>query len=687
MKRKKVSKSPIRSSAQALVAGRFRQIHLDFHTSEHIPDVGEQFDPEQFAEILSEARVNWITLFGKCHHGLSYYPTQAGTVHPSLKFDLLGEQIEACRKRDIVTPVYISVRLDEHHVQHNPGWPAITKEGQIWKWGDTLTAGWTNHCLNNPLYVDELAAQAEEVLRWYDAEGIFFDMCYTAKDPGCYCPRCFDSMKKLGLDFSSDADHRKHEYKVTRDYTRKLARAVRAVRPNATLFFNSRVHPGFKPELDILTHAEIEALPTGGWGYAYFPIHSRYARTVNRPLQGMTARFHKSWADFGGLKTKDMLSYEAGTILAAGAVVNVGDQLHPRGTLDRGAYEVIGHAFKHVEACEPWCENAVAPAEIAVMLLPANEADAKDDSGNWTTANMTMTAGADGAGRMLLEAKHQFNLIYTDDDLTPYRLVILPDRGYVPEPTRKALREFIKKGGAVLASYHAAFTQTGPVIPEIPARAAGEFPSKPCYLQLGKTLGKGLPESEYVFYDVSLCVKPVKGAVKEGRLISSYFNRSYDAFCSHNQTPSDKVSPHPLAVIKGKVAYIAPALFGAYREHAYSLYKTILVRIIDQIMPDPLVRTTAPSAMEVSVMKQSKKRRLITHLVNFQPQRRHTHVEWIEDIYPIQNIPLSVRTDKPVKQVTLAPQNEVLPFTMNGPYCSVTVPSVHAHQMVVFESV
>jgi hypothetical protein len=56
----------------------------------HIPDVGTEFDADAFGARLDEARVNWITLFAKCHHGLSYYPTQAGTVHP-LPFTMAGE--------------------------------------------------------------------------------------------------------------------------------------------------------------------------------------------------------------------------------------------------------------------------------------------------------------------------------------------------------------------------------------------------------------------------------------------------------------------------------------------------------------------------------------------------------------------------------------------------------------------
>ena len=47
---------------------RFRQMHLDFHTSESIPDVGAKFDPDEFAETLKWAHVNSVTCFARCHH-------------------------------------------------------------------------------------------------------------------------------------------------------------------------------------------------------------------------------------------------------------------------------------------------------------------------------------------------------------------------------------------------------------------------------------------------------------------------------------------------------------------------------------------------------------------------------------------------------------------------------------------
>lgn len=685
MRIQKVPRSPIRCSAAQLVASRLRQVHLDFHTSEHIPDLGADFDPDAFAETLKAARVDWITLFAKCHHGLSYYPTRVGTVHPALRFDLLGRQIEACRRRGIVTPAYLSVRVDEHQAHRHPGWIGRMKDGKLWKWGEPLQAGWHHLCLNTPGYIEELVGQTEELLKWYDVEGLFFDMCYSPT-PGCYCPRCYDGMKKLGLDFTSDEDHRRFELRITRDYTRKLARVVRGLRPNATCFFNGRMRPGITNELDVFTHLEIEALPTGGWGYAFFPVHVRYARVHGRPVQGQTARFHKSWADFGGLKTKDQLLYEAGTILAAGAAVCVGDQCHPRGVLDKGAYEVIGAAFHHVEQCQPWCQAAKPVTEIGVMMLPENRDPAPTAVPPIPPAG-NLSKSADGAGRMLLELKQQFDLIYPHTDLSAYRVVILPDQGFLPPTTRKALAKFIRNGGAILASHEASLDVGTFTCPGLPVSYAGAFASKPAYLALGSELGQGLPDTRYVFYEDCAQVKQVAAAQRHGNLCSSYFNRTFDHFCSHKQTPYDKQTKWPLVVQQGRVAYISAAIFRAYRDHAYYLYKEIAGRVLQGLLAAPLIRVEAPSAMEVSVNRQTHPRRLVTHLVNFQPQRRHIDVEWIERIFPVRDIALSVRTATSPKAVYLAPSRQCLPFRMVGPYCEVVVPEVVAHQLVVFEGV
>lgn len=93
---------------------RFRQVHLDFHTSEQIPGIGSRFNGEQFAETLKKAHVNSITCFSRCHHGMIYHDTRFTEArHPHLTCNLLGEQIAACHAAGIRVPIYITVGWDE----------------------------------------------------------------------------------------------------------------------------------------------------------------------------------------------------------------------------------------------------------------------------------------------------------------------------------------------------------------------------------------------------------------------------------------------------------------------------------------------------------------------------------------------------------------------------------------------
>src|SRR5207248_9001590 len=158
-----------------------------------------------------------------------------------------------------------------------------------------------------------------------------------------------------------------HAHRVAIAYMRRFHAMVKASSRDATVYFNSRPLWNLAEEAAMLTQVEIEALPTGGWGYMYFPKNVRFARTFGRPYLGMTARFHKSWADFGGLKPRAALEYETAQMMAHGAQCSIGDQLHPRGTLDAAAYELIGRIYERVEACEPWLRGAAPVTEVGLF--------------------------------------------------------------------------------------------------------------------------------------------------------------------------------------------------------------------------------------------------------------------------------------------------------------------------------
>lgn len=133
----------------------YRQVHLDFHTSPLIDEIGRDFDGKAFAETLQKAHVTGVTVFAKCHHGYSYHPAKAGEMHPHLSFDLLGEQLKSLQKAGIRACIYISAGYDERLAVLHPEWWVRDGQGRSFSLPDDAAAGYHRLCFNTE-YMDIL---------------------------------------------------------------------------------------------------------------------------------------------------------------------------------------------------------------------------------------------------------------------------------------------------------------------------------------------------------------------------------------------------------------------------------------------------------------------------------------------------------------------------------------------------
>ncbi len=668
----------------------FRQVHLDFHTSPDIPDVGIDFDAAQFVRTLKAAAVNSVTIFARCHHGLSYYPTKVGTAHPSLRRDLLGEMIEACHKEGIQAPIYLTVVWDEDAGTKHPEWRQVDPSGAlVGRPPFSKEWGWKWLCMNSP-YSDYMAAQTQELCSLYPVDGVFYDIVMQ-NDPGCVCTNCLTSMKKLGLDPASDADLQKHTLIVARAFMRRMTGIVHASHPQARVFYNSRMRldpnpeTGVKGEADAYTHWEIESLPSGGWGYDHFPLFARYFQTTGKEFIGMTGRFHLSWADFGGMKNQPALEYECFRHLALGAGNSIGDQLHPRGQIDQPTYDLIGSVYRQVEAVEPWCADAQPLADIG-LLIPG-DFPRKGESRTRETL--------EGAMHMLTEGGHQFQIIDTATDLSRYRVIIAPDDAVLTADLAAHVRDYLAQGGALLLSARSGLKldESGFALDEIGLDYGGPAAYAPNYFHITAAtdaqIACGIPATDYVMYEQGCKVTQRAGTemlVEEG---IPYFNRTWEHFCSHQHTPYDRPSGLPMVTKRGKVVYFASPIFHTYRIFGNHVYKALFLNALNMLLPAPLVRTSLPSAGEVTVLEQAAglhPSRLICHLLHYTPQRRSARVEIIENVVPLFDVSVAVRCDFKPARVYLAPQLETLPFAYDGSYVRCRVPRIDGHQLLVVEA-
>jgi hypothetical protein len=389
----------------------------------------------------------------------------------------------------------------------------------------------------------------------------------------------------------------------------------------------------------------------------------------------MTARFHKSWADFGGLKPEAALEYETSQMVANGAGCSVGDQLHPRGRLDAAAYELIGKTYARIQAREPWLLGAKSVTEIGVVIQPKEDLELRPYGGS-----------EEGATRMLSQLKHQFNFVSEASDWNGYELLILPDGIVLNAELTRRIRKHLSAGKALLATGASGLSPDGKevLLRELGIRAAGMSPFSATYVRFGAEIGGEIPKTDHVMYDRSVRVTAAKGATSAARVVEPYFERAWNHFSSHFQTPPDKVSRFSAAVWKERTAYVAYPVFASYANHANRPCRWLVSALIDRLLPEPLVRLIAPTSTEATVTRQPG--RSIVHLLQYCPERRGKELDLIEDVVPIFNVELSLRTAKrPARVYWLNPEPQAIEFDWRNGRAQVVVPQIAGHEMVVFE--
>jgi hypothetical protein len=657
----------------------YRQVHLDFHTSEAIPDVAAEFDADAFADTLAAAHVNSVTCFARCHHGWLYYDSRADPdrVHPSLaRRDLLAEQITACHGRGIRVGVYTTVQWDHLTAERHADWCMLTEDGRIRGTPPYQPGFYRFLCVNTPYrqwvldHVSDLFACLPAV------DGLFLDIVQVQQ---CSCRYCKAGMRAAGLDASAAADRRRYAEDVIAAFKAEMTAHIRRLSPDCAIFYNAgHVGPFHRRTRDAYTHFELESLPSGGWGYVHFPTTMRYARTLGRECVGMTAKFHTSWGDFHSFKNAAALAFECFRMLALGARCCVGDQLHPRGRLCPHTYERIGRVYERVEAAEPWCRGAAALAEIAV--LTPEEAAAVEGG----TAPPSVAVTAAGVVRMLEEGHHQFDVVDSQADLAGYRLVILPDAIACDDALARKLTRYVAVGGALIASYRSGLGPAGEGFALEPLGVAlkGEAPYSPDFIVPAGEVGRGLPATEHVMYLRAMEVEPRSGAEVLARVNVPYFNRTWEHFCSHQHTPSSGRAGYAGVVRRGRCVYFAHPVFTQYGRNAALWCKRMVLNAVELLLPQPLVRVDGPSTLLAALNEQAAERRWVLHLLHYIPERRGSTFDVVEDVIPLREVAVSVRADEPLAGVRCVPGGEELTWRAADGRIHFTVPEVRGHQMV-----
>lgn len=664
----------------------WRKIHLDFHNSEHIPVIGDRFDPDEFGDRLVKADVKLILVFAKDMHGYFYYPSRYGPVHPGLKFDLLGKQVEACRKRNIIVHAYYCCTWDNYLAERHQEWLVINRERNSYLPKFDRPPGWTALCIAREDFVQLMLDHTKEFVSQYELDGVWFDM--PAPIPAadgtseCFCAECLRQLLGRGLDPFDRKVQASHKNELYKSFMRRAQQIIKATRPKCHVEFNWQDLYGLAERLEFQDTIDIESVPTAFWGYYYLPLMMRYIRSMGVALRGLTGRFPGMWGDFGGVKSPSQLNTELASMVANAVRCNIGDQPPPDGRLDPAVYHIIGKSFARVKRLEPYLDQA-APVTEAVLLMSGLPLERPRDPVLY------------GMVKLLLESQIQFDAMEPNANWERYALVVLPDHLPVGRELADRLHAFVAAGGAIMAIDRGGLLEEGEKswLERYGLSYAGVSPFKPAYLVPRVKFTDDIPSYEYALYEGASQwrVKPPCSVLAS--LGEPAFQRTAKHYTSHRQSPFDHETEYAAIARSGRVALFGFPLGLSYYNWGYWFYRRAFNQVVKDLLPAPLVETDAPSSTEVTLTHQKARRdlgrpeRYMVHIVNFSQSRRTAgHPDFYDDPIPLTQV--KVRLNLPFKNVGARAVEtgstlEIKRTPSGG--VEVTVPRVPIHEIVCFE--
>jgi len=679
-----------------------RQIHLDFHTSEHIPDVGKYFSKEQFKEALQIGHINQINIFGKCHHSWCYYPTKVkhAKTHPNLKIDLLGQQIEACHEINVKAPVYLTVGWSAHDAETHPEWCARNSDGSIIEFNkktgnetEEITStgqhsdkevrikdknfrpycNWKFMCPTGQ-YKELISNMVTELCSNYQVDGFFFDIHFTQLK--CYCDNCKSSIKKNGFDIKNPEEVNTHWNDIIlRNFTKNMTAQIQSLRPDASIFYNGLTVLERKENLLFRVHEnatknDLEDLPTTWGGYDKLATQSRYFHNyLNKPIIGMSGKFHTSWGEFGGFKYPEALKYEAAAMISHGARCNFGDHLHPSGEMDLDTYRNVGTAFEYIKKIEDYGIGGKPFSNIALYLTGSYDAD-------------------DGIARILLEEHIEYEVVSissSQERINNFDLIIIPSANVLKEEVRK-LQEFQNKGGSlILVGKGALDLKEENFIFDIGAKYIGPSDFDMDYIQVGNDLSSNLVSSPFITYNPAIKSEANKDSKILADIKVPYFSRTLEKYNGHLYAPNKlQKEKYPAVLHYKNIIFFAHDIDRIYAENGSKVHRQLFGNAIRYLHKNLMIETKGlPSAGRITLLHQENKNRFIIHLLYAPPLERGRCLV-IEDLPEIYNVELSINLNKRIKNAYFLNLDKNVLIDENKKI-NVTVDKFRMHEALILE--
>ncbi|GAB4041026.1 hypothetical protein GCM10028809_67140 [Spirosoma gilvum] len=640
-------------------------MHFDFHATKNDTTIGKNLSEQSLDSLLIAVKPDFIQVDCKGHAGISSYPSNVPTATPSRSItgDPLAFYRRVTRKHGVDLYLHYSGVYDDAAIAKHPNWAARKADGSIDR---------SKTSVHGP-YADSLLTPQLNELASYGADGVWVD------------GECWATI----LDYSPTALRRFRE-------STGITTIPRSEKDPGYVAFREFARQSFVQYIDKYVNGVHQQHPTfriaSNWAYSSMmpePVNTNIdylsgdltpGNSVNsaalegRILAAQSQLYRKPWDIMswsfwytfnpnrqGDQKSAVHLMQDAAQILSLGGGFQAYYQQSRTGAIPLRELSIMTELSRFVRARQPFCEGTTPIQQVAVVY-----ANSTVRAFNQSLFGNGQTSRINGVLTALLDAQFPVEVLseqHLQGRMHEYPLIVLSQQDSLSPNFRRALLDYAQQGGHLLI-IGARNTQQFATELGITTGAIQKSSTPKTILLNGKTLMLTGP------------FLPVWIASKTTHPIAQFL-------ASEANEPIGGVVASETSMGKGKLTAIYADLSADYRIHQSSALRNFVASLARPSLPNPLVEVSGSHLVHVVLGKQHN--RLTVNLVNTGGRHADPQVFTYDEVPPLINLVVRLRTDRKPKRIVQQPENKRLSVQYANGVATVTVPQLALHSVLVVD--
>ena len=655
----------LQSLAQPHPIRRYFGMHFDFHATATDSAIGRNLSERGLDSLLTAIKPDFIQVDCKGHPGVSSYVSRVSTatIAPTIANDPLTFYRAVTRKHGVDLYLHYSGVYDDAAIAKHPNWAAQKADGSIDKSKTSVRGPYADSLLIPQL--NELAERGANGV-WVDGE------CWAAVPD--YSPAMLtDFQKETGLSTiprsAKEAGYGAFLEVNRQAFVRYLDYYVNAVHQRHPTFriasnwaYSSMMPEPVTTRVDYLSG---DLTPGNSVNSAALEgrIMAAQGQHYQKPWDLMSWSF---WYSFnpvrqGDQKTAVHLMQDAAEVLALGGGFQAYYQQSRDASIPLRELPVMTELSRFVRARQPFCEGSTPVPQVALLY-----SNTTVRAFNQSLFNSSQTQRLNGVLTALLDAQFPVEILsehHLRGRMNRYPLIVVSQQDSLAPDFRRELLDYARQGGNLLI---------------MGARTTPSFAG-----ELGVTPGKVLnsPHPKWILHKGKTIMLtgpflPVQ--------ITGTGTRPIGAFLK-----SEAGGPVPGVIAtetdfgRGKLTAIYADLSADYRIHQSPKLRDFLASLVRPLLTKPIVEVSGSHLVHVVLNRQ--RNRLALNLINTGGRHADPQVFTYDEVPPLTNLTVRLRTDRKPVRIVQQPENRPLSVRYASGTATVVVPELTLHSVLVVE--